>query len=461
MPAAIRLPLIVTMVRKNAANKQADTSLKNENEGLSTTEQVLAECHRLYTAKDNGLVEIGKSVGLQLMAPRKKIIVMLMGNHSAGKSSFINWYIEENVQKTGVAVETQGFTFVTSGKRRETLTGKATLHLYPHFKALEKIKGVVEYLNTEICSSKVKNFPLVTFVDTPGLVDGEMSYPFDVEKAITWLGNLADQIFVFFDPMGQALCRRTVDIVERLVGTHGEKIHFFLSKADEAGQESDRQKVLMQIAQELCKRPGLNKCFFELPTIFIPDEKIIRPTNCTNQIESVCTQIEKAIKYSIQNTLNTLEKDCETVTELINAKIEEDNLKRKQNLSATLKGVFWLIIGLIIPIMGFLMSFPFVGSSFLRPYLGTAIHQYTEPLKSAWRYVPPAYKPHAIVFLAMITVVSFVLARLSSRPQPCLSRKEKNTLVAQQTYIHEHIRTRREALYTSYLSEVVSNNDLG
>ena len=45
------------------------------------------------------------------------------GNHSAGKSSFINWYIEETIQRTGVAIETQGFTLVTSGKRRDTLTG--------------------------------------------------------------------------------------------------------------------------------------------------------------------------------------------------------------------------------------------------------------------------------------------------------------------------------------------------
>ncbi len=59
---------------------------------------------------------------------------MLMGNHSAGKSSFINWYINENIQRTGVAIETQGFTIVTSGKKRETLSGNATVHLYPEFK---------------------------------------------------------------------------------------------------------------------------------------------------------------------------------------------------------------------------------------------------------------------------------------------------------------------------------------
>ena len=33
----------------------------------------------------------------------------------------VGTYIEEHVLKTGVAIETQGFAFVTSGKKRESL----------------------------------------------------------------------------------------------------------------------------------------------------------------------------------------------------------------------------------------------------------------------------------------------------------------------------------------------------
>jgi len=51
------------------------------------------------------------------------------------------------------------------------------------------IVGVVDYLATEISTSKQKKFSLVTFVDTPGLVDGDMKYPFDVNKSILWLGK--------------------------------------------------------------------------------------------------------------------------------------------------------------------------------------------------------------------------------------------------------------------------------
>ena len=117
---------------------------------LAVTERILAECHELYTDEENGLLGIAASLDRELMAPRKKITVMLIGNHSAGKSSFINWYIEEHIQRTGVAIETQGFTIVTSGRKRETLTGKATAHLYPHFKPLLKLDGMMNYIHTEV-----------------------------------------------------------------------------------------------------------------------------------------------------------------------------------------------------------------------------------------------------------------------------------------------------------------------
>jgi hypothetical protein len=138
-------------IRSKTATSVADSV------SLTVNERILKECHTLYTDPENGLIKIASTVSLSLMAPRKKITVLLIGNHSAGKSSFINWYIEEHVQKTGVAIETQGFTFVTSGRKRESLTGNATLHLYSHFELLRSIEGVVDYLSTEISTSKQKN----------------------------------------------------------------------------------------------------------------------------------------------------------------------------------------------------------------------------------------------------------------------------------------------------------------
>ena len=53
-----------------------------------------------------------------------------------------------------------------------------------HFKRL-----TISLRLRQVTTSKQKKFPLITFVDTPGLVDGEMLYPFDVDQAIQWMGR--------------------------------------------------------------------------------------------------------------------------------------------------------------------------------------------------------------------------------------------------------------------------------
>lgn len=113
-------------------------------------ERILKRIHELYEKGLNpggegsvGLLQIAHDPLLQVTCwkPRKKVNVMIIGNHSAGKSSFINWYIGESVQTTGVAIETRGFTYVTSGRKRETLKGDATFAFYDHIDGLQKFKA--------------------------------------------------------------------------------------------------------------------------------------------------------------------------------------------------------------------------------------------------------------------------------------------------------------------------------
>lgn len=443
--------------RQRTSANAVDTST------ASVNEKILKECHDLYMAKEKGLVTIASGLGLNLLAPRKKITILLLGNHSAGKSSFINWYVEEHVQKTGVAIETQGFTFVTSGKKRESLTGNATLHLYPHFKSLQDLEGVVDYLTTEISTSKQKKFSLVTFVDTPGLVDGDMKYPFDVDDSILWLGNLADLIFVFFDPIGQALCKRTLNLVERLNEKHADRIRFFLSKADTAGHESDRQKVLMQITQELCKRPGLNKAGFEMPTIYIPT-LLDKPARCANQIEEMCKEIEKTINQTIQNTLNTLEKDCEKISDLVDKKLTVNMEACSHNLRARVKGLFCGFLGILLP---FVLLVNFLASSSARGTLdglvgkeiSEKLHIYTAPVEKMWTSIPAQYHNHTLIGMLVFSFLLLLIAKFFSRQKPTLSRKQKKLLLDQRAFVEGFVKGEKERLYREYLQQSVGSHD--
>ncbi|KAL0993639.1 hypothetical protein UPYG_G00110950 [Umbra pygmaea] len=430
---------------------------------VSCDERILRDCHQLYIDADSGLIAVAQSVGVTLLPPRKKITVMLMGNHSAGKSSFINWYVEEHIQRTGVAIETQGFSFVTSGRKRESLTGNATLHLYPHFKPLHEIKGVSEYLGTEICTSRQKRFSLVTFVDSPGLVDGDMKYPFDVDQAIMWLGELCDLILVFFDPMGQALCKRTLNIVEKLNEKHGERLRFYLSKADEAGGESDRQRVMMQIVQELCKRPGLNKCGFDMPTIYVPNPN--KPSRCVNQIEEVCRTIEKTINQTVQNTLNSLEKDCELITEAIADTLSHDRQTSVDNRRAQCKGCLLALLGFSVPLM--LMAALVLGSlsrEMLELALGNhgtdALSLYLTPVVKVFESMTVEHQLYSCGGLVFLSFILLLLARFTFRTHPTLSSRQKRQLQEKLDFVQDVVKSKKKKLYEEYLRQSVGDQDM-
>jgi hypothetical protein len=71
-------------------------------------------------------------------------------------------------------------------------------------------------------------------------------------ESIVWLADHVDLILCFFDPIGQALCKRTMDTVQRLNENHSEKLAYYLSKADQVEKENDRQRVLIQITVGAC-----------------------------------------------------------------------------------------------------------------------------------------------------------------------------------------------------------------
>ncbi|KAI7690042.1 hypothetical protein SSS_06310 [Sarcoptes scabiei] len=286
----------------------------------SSEDTIIKELHSIYVDAEDGLLPIGQGLGLHnLNAPRRKINILLIGNHSSGKSSFINWYMDDKIQKTSVAIETQGFTIVTNGKSREKLIGKSVLHLYPYLKQLESIDGVLANLNVELTPVKSRQSHLINFIDTPGLVD--------------------------------ALCKRTLNLVEKLNNLYNERMRFFLTKADEAGDEPDRQKIMMQIVQELCKRKGLNRSGFDMMAIYLPNITGLkqREQMCSNQIDDVCQEINKAIVLHLQKTFNTMERDINQLDELADNKLKTFNTDLNSNLIKFLKLIFFILVCLQLP----------------------------------------------------------------------------------------------------------------
>merc|ERR1711913_209068 len=290
-----------------------------------------------------------------------------------------------------------------------------------------------------------------------------MNYPFDVNEGILWLGDLVDMIFVFFDPIGQALCRRTLNVVEALSNAgHGGRMHFYLSKADEAGHESDRQRVMMQIVQELCKRPGLNKTGFDMPTIYVPNPN--KQVRCVNQIEEVCKDVEKTINQTIQNTLNSLEKDCDSIESLVDEAINKDNRTRSSNLRAWLKGGCLYLLAMVLPLAIIVALVMAMMEGTMTDLMGKEMTEvlkwYTLPIKKFWSSYPSDYQLYGGLGLLLTTLIMLGLARLLGKTSPTLTRKQKRQLLDKQEFVRSVAKNKKKSLYSEYLSQTVSDQDL-
>lgn len=259
--------------------------------------------------------------------PRDRITCLLIGNHSAGKSSFTNWYVGEQIQKESVAIETAGITIIRKGSKRTTWKGPMTMETFPHLADLGKIKGVTDFLVTEISTSEEKNFPLVEFIDTPGLTDGTLKYPFDVDEVIYELANHATMIMVFLDPIGKALVSRCMNVVEKLATEHSAKMSYYLTKFDTAGDEVDRTNVVSQIVQELQGRVKATHAL-KLHTMYLPErasEEVKK--RVPNKIDDLCKNIRLEIDSRVQDVLDNLTKDCQALTKIVDDKV---SLSRKR-----------------------------------------------------------------------------------------------------------------------------------
>ncbi|CAF1239840.1 unnamed protein product [Rotaria sp. Silwood1] len=434
-------------------NGKSSSTLPESMERMITPhyEQIVNEIENIYHHPDTGLVTIARWLGLSIMAPNKKISILLIGNHSAGKSSLVNWYIEDNVQRTGVAIETQGKSIeikVSVVIITFTFTGVSII-----------TSGLLNYLTTEISSSKQKKFPLVSFIDTPGLVDGAMAYPFDVEQAILWLGDHVDLIFVLFDPIGQALCKRTLTLVEQLNKSNPEKMHYYLAKADEAGSDRDRHRVLMQIVQNLCRQPEISKTNFDMPTIYLPN--LAKETRCTNQIHEVCTTIDHAVFSGVQKSLNTLHNDCQRLEQCINERLVLHEKTKVKHRSWNIKLSIVQFISLLLVILSFIL--------FLRRYLETSHLKipilFLDESSTSWQInntlnsiddflFYPAY-PLLLIIIFINGLIFFIGRFIKNRQKDVLNAREKKMFIAFKHHLETNVGVKQKNLYESFLAEAI------
>lgn len=144
--------------------------------------------------------------------------VLCLGNHSSGKSSFINHWIGQQVQHTGVAPTDDGFTVLMYGDVRSDMDGRTAV-VDPHL----PLRDFEQFGKQFLDHLKLKKLPLqplrdLCLIDSPGLIDhagalGDHSRGYDFLGVVREFANHSDLIVFFFDPDKP--------------GTTGESLHVF------------------------------------------------------------------------------------------------------------------------------------------------------------------------------------------------------------------------------------------
>ncbi|MEM9781467.1 MAG: dynamin family protein [Pseudomonadota bacterium] len=163
-------------------------------------------------------------------------LVLFLGNHSSGKSTFINYLLGAEVQKTGVAPTDDDFTIITYGDLADDRDGPAVVS-NPNL-PYEGLRHFGDQLVTHV-RLKLRSVDLlrnVTLVDSPGMIDeakAESGRGFDFPGVVRWFAERADLVLVFFDPDKPGTTGETLQVFNKSLSGIDHKLAIVMNKMDQ------------------------------------------------------------------------------------------------------------------------------------------------------------------------------------------------------------------------------------
>ena len=204
-----------------------------------------------------------------------KPTILLLGNHSSGKSSFINSLLDSPpIQNTGVAPTDDGFTLLLYGENENDYTGPAALGVAP------KEFSVLRALGPDFLSHftvKVRNREKLrdrNFLDSPGMIDAPAhtnSRLYNFPAAVRALVEISDLVLFLFDPEKPGTTSEAVEVLSQSLQGCEYKLRVLLNKADTLDSMDDYARAYGTLCWNLGRMlktkdiPQISAVFTESP----------------------------------------------------------------------------------------------------------------------------------------------------------------------------------------------------
>jgi GTPase SAR1 family protein len=218
-----------------------------------------------------------ESANLQSML-KWKPMVLILGNYSSGKSTFINELLGREVQRTGQAPTDDSFTIITAPDKGATEADIPGADLvnderlpFTEFKTFGE--QFISHFRMKTISvpegAGSGDFTNLALIDSPGMLDSvsEKDRGYDYAAAVKEFAKLADLIILMFDPHKAGTIQETYNTIRNTLpeATGEDRIVFVMSRIDECDNLADLVRSYGTLCWNLSQMTGRK----DIPRVYL------------------------------------------------------------------------------------------------------------------------------------------------------------------------------------------------